>query len=77
MSLIQRDRTATSGNLDLYFIVCQLCRTCTKNSLEIGLQELSSAVPHGQSEQFSLKSIKEINIPAKIINPCQFGCFDS
>ena len=44
----------------------------TKCSLEIGLHELPSAVPHGQSEQFSLKRIKEINIPAKIINPCQF-----
>ena len=49
---------------------------CTKYSLDIELQELSSAVTHGQSEQFSLKSIKKINIPAKIINPCQFGCFD-
>ena len=29
-------------------------------------------MPHGQSEQFSLKSMKEIYIPAKIINPCQF-----
>ena len=42
---------------------------CTKYSLKIELQELSSPVPHGQSEQFSMK---EINIPAKIINPCQF-----
>ena len=45
---------------------------CTKSFLEIELQELSSPVPHGQSEQFSLKSMKEIYIPAKIINPCQF-----
>ena len=29
-------------------------------------------MPHGHSEQFSLKSIKEIYIPAKIIIPCQF-----
>ena len=29
-------------------------------------------MPHGQSEQFSLKSIKEIYISAKIVNPCQF-----
>ena len=43
-----------------------------KYSLQIELQKLSSPVPHGQSEQFSLKSIKEIYIPAKIINPCQF-----
>ena len=39
---------------------------------KIELQELSSPVPHGQSEQFSLKSMKEIYIPAKIINPCHF-----
>ena len=45
---------------------------CTKYSLEIELQELSSPVPHGQSEQFSLKSMKEMDIPANIINPCQF-----
>ena len=47
---------------------------CTKYSLEIELQKLSSPVPQGQSEQFSLKSIKEIYIPAKIVNPraCQF-----
>ena len=45
---------------------------CTKYSLKIELQKLSSPVSHGQSEQFSLKSIKEIYIPAKIINPCQF-----
>ena len=45
---------------------------CIKCFLEIELQELSSPVPHGQSEQFSLKSMKEIYIPAKIINPCQF-----
>ena len=45
---------------------------CTKYSLEIKLQELSSPLPRGQSEQFSLKSMKEIYIPAKIINPCQF-----
>ena len=32
----------------------------------------SSPVPHGQSEQFRLKSIKETYIPAKVINPCQF-----
>ena len=30
---------------------------CTKYSLEIELQKLSSPVPHGQSEQYSLKSI--------------------
>ena len=29
-------------------------------------------MPHEQSEQFSLKSIKEINILAKIMNPRQF-----
>ena len=29
-------------------------------------------MPHGHFEQFSLKSIKEIYIPAKIIIPCQF-----
>ena len=45
---------------------------CTKYYLEIELQKLSSPVPHGQSEQFSLESIKEIYIPAKIINLCQF-----
>ena len=45
---------------------------CTKYSLEIELRELSPPVPHGQSEQFSLKSMKEIYIPAKVINPCQF-----
>ena len=45
---------------------------CTKYSLEIELQELSPPVPQGKSEQFSLKSMKEIYIPAKIINPCQF-----
>ena len=45
---------------------------CTKYSLEIELKILSYPVPHGQSEQFSLKSIKEIYIPSKIINPCQF-----
>ena len=45
---------------------------CTKYSLEIELQKLSSPVPHGQSEQFSLKSIKKIYIPANILNPCQF-----
>ena len=45
---------------------------CTKYSLKIELQKLSSPVSHGQSEQFSLKSIKEIYIPAKIINPCPF-----
>ena len=45
---------------------------CRKYSLEIELQKLSSPVPHGHSEQFSLKSIKEIYIPAKIIIPCQF-----
>ena len=39
---------------------------CTTYSLEI------ESVLHGQSEQFSLKSMKEIYIPAKIINPCQF-----
>ena len=44
---------------------------CTEYSLEIGLQKLSP-VPHEHSEQFSLKSIKEIYIPAKIIIPCQF-----
>ena len=33
---------------------------CTKYSLEIELQELSSPVLHGHSEQFSLKSIKGI-----------------
>ena len=43
-----------------------------KYFLETDVQKLSSPVPHGQSEQFSLKSIKEIYIPAKIINPCQF-----
>ena len=43
-----------------------------KYSLEIELQKLSSPVPHRQSEQFSWKSIKEIYIPAKIINPYQF-----
>ena len=31
---------------------------CTKYSLETELQKLSSPVPHGHSEQFSLKSIK-------------------
>ena len=41
---------------------------CTKQEL----QELSSPVPHRQPEQFSLKSMKEIYIPAKIINPSQF-----
>ena len=45
---------------------------CTKYSLEIELQKLSSPVSHGHSEQFSLKSIKGIYIPAKIIIPCQF-----
>ena len=45
---------------------------CTKYSLETELQKLSSSVPHGHSEQFSLKSIKEIYIPAKIIILCQF-----
>ena len=45
---------------------------CIKYSLEIELQELSPPVPHGHSEQFSLKSIKGIYIPAKIIIPCQF-----
>ena len=50
----------------------QFLLRCTKYSLEIDLQELFSPVPHGQSEQFSLKSMKEINIPAKNINPCQF-----
>ena len=40
--------------------------------MEIELQKLSSPVPHGQSEQLSLKSIKVIYITAKIINPCQF-----
>ena len=40
--------------------------------MEIELQKLSSPVPHGQSEQFSLKSTKEIYIQAKIINPSQF-----
>ena len=44
----------------------------TKYSLEKKLQELSSPVPHGQSEQFSLKSMKEIYEPAKIIDPYQF-----
>ena len=29
-------------------------------------------MPHGHSEQFSLKSIKGIYIPTKIIIPCQF-----
>ena len=29
---------------------------CTKYSLEIELQKLSSPVPHGHSEQFSLKT---------------------
>ena len=29
-------------------------------------------MPHGHSEKFSLKSIKGIYIPAKIIIPCQF-----
>ena len=29
-------------------------------------------MPNGHSEQFSLKSIKGIYIPAKIIIPCQF-----
>ena len=71
--------TNTPEKFDLYFIFCQL-RTavsirrsynirCIKNSLE---KKLSSPVPRGQSEQFSLKSIKEIYIPAKIINTCQF-----
>ena len=45
---------------------------CTKYSLETELQKLSSPVPHDNSKQFSLKSIKEIYIPAKIIIPCQF-----
>ena len=47
---------------------------CTKYSLEIELQELSSTMPYRQSEQFSLKSMKEIyiHVPAKIINLCQF-----
>ena len=73
--------TNNPGNFNLYFIFCQL-RTnvsvrrfyyrCTKYSLEIELEKISSPVPHGQSEQFSLKSIKEIYIPAKIIKPCQF-----
>ena len=63
----------------IFFIVPGTCNClsesillrCTKYSLEKELQELSSPVPHGQSEQFSLKSMKEIYIPAKIINPCQ------
>ena len=68
--------TNSPGKFDLYFIFCQLrtavsVRQCTKYSLEIELQKLSP-VPHGQSEQFSLKSINEIYIPATIINPCQF-----
>ena len=45
---------------------------CTKYSLEKELQELSPPVPQGQSEQLSLKSMKEVYIPAKIINPCHF-----
>ena len=45
---------------------------CTKYSLEIELQKLSSPVPNRHSEQCSLKSIKGIYIPAKIIIPCQF-----
>ena len=62
----------------VFYIVTYNCLSesillrCTKYSLEIELQELSPPVPHGQSEQFSLKSLKEIYIPAKIINPCQF-----
>ena len=42
---------------------------CTKYSLETEFKELSPPVPHGQYEQFSLKSMKESYIPAKIINP--------
>ena len=47
---------------------------CRKYSLEIELQVLhvSPPVPHGQSERFSFKSMKEIYIPANITNPCQF-----
>ena len=33
---------------------------------------ISATRVHGHSEQFSLKSIKGIYIPAKIIIPCQF-----
>ena len=56
-----------------YNCLCEsILLRCTKYSLEIELQELSPPVPHGQSEQFSLKRLKEIYIPAKIINPCQF-----
>ena len=66
-------------NTDLYFasyvynyLSEAILLRCTKYSLEIELQELSSPVPHEHSEQFSLKSIKGIYIPAKIIIPCQF-----
>ena len=71
--------TNTPGKFDLYFLPATnsclsetILLRCTKYSLEIELQELSSPVPHGHSEQFTLKNLKEIYIPAKIINPCQF-----
>ena len=64
----------------VFYIVSATCNClsesillrCTKYSLEKELQELSPPVPNGQSDQFSLKSMKEIYIPAKNINPCQF-----
>ena len=62
----------------VFYIVTYNCLSesilirCTNYSLETELQELSPPMPHGQSEQFSLKSMKEIYIPAKIINPGQF-----
>ena len=66
-------------NTDLYFasyvynyLSEAILLRCTKYSLEIELQELSSPVPHEHTEQFSFKSIKGIYIPAKIIIPCQF-----
>ena len=46
--------------------------TYESGALPIALRGPSFPVPNGHSEQFSLKSIKGIYIPAKIIIPCQF-----
>ena len=68
--------TNTPGKFDLYFIFCQLRIDdpikMHKIFFENRVTKIILPVSNGQSEQFSLKSIKEIYIPAKIINPCQF-----
>ena len=54
-------------------LICILvCASYVELSQKIFSGNCYKTDPHGQSEQFSLKSRKEINISAKIINPCQF-----